>query len=149
MASEELGMPVDILLVEDNPGDIELTKMAFSNARIRNNLYVVENGDQAMDFLSQKGDYCNVPRPDIILLDLHLPGKDGWEVLADIKEDDDLKDIPVIILTTSKAEEDVIRTYKLHANSYIQKPVDVNEFIATIRSLEDFWLTVVKLPHRK
>jgi DNA-binding response OmpR family regulator len=149
MVSEELGIPVDILLVEDNLGDIELTRMAFSNARIRNTLHVVEDGDQTMDFLRQKGDYCNVPRPDIILLDLHLPGKDGFEILAEIKEDKDLVDIPVIILTTSKTEEDIIRTYKLHANSYIQKPVDVNEFIETIRALEDFWLTVVKLPYRK
>ncbi len=146
MATEEIGKIVDILLVEDNPGDAELTRLAFSEARIRSNLRVLENGDEVMPFLRQEGDYGEAPRPDIILLDLNLPGKDGREILEEVKADNQLKTIPVIVLTTSQAEEDILRTYELHANSYIQKPVDVNEFIAAIKSLEDFWLTVVKLP---
>ena len=137
---------VEILLVEDNPGDVRLTQEAFKEGRIVNGLHVVMDGVEAMAFLQREGEYADAPRPDIILLDLNLPKKDGREVLAEIKDDDKLKSIPVIILTTSDAEEDIIRTYNHHANCYITKPVDLEQLINVVRSIEDFWLTVVKLP---
>ncbi|MDI6785825.1 MAG: response regulator [bacterium] len=137
---------IDILLVEDNSGDIRLMQEAFKDCKIRNNLFVARDGIEAMDFLRQQGKYIDVPRPDIILLDLNLPKKDGREVLAEIKCDENLKRIPVVIMTSSKAEEDIIKTYNLHANCYLIKPIDFNRFMEMVKSIEDFWLTVVKLP---
>ncbi len=137
---------VVILLVEDNPGDIRLTEEALKEGKVRNSLHVVMDGEEAMAFLRNEGEYTDAPRPDLILLDLNLPRKDGREVLAEIKDDDDLKCIPVVVLTTSQAEEDVARTYNLHANCYITKPVDLEQFLNVVRSIEDFWLSVVKLP---
>jgi chemotaxis family two-component system response regulator Rcp1 len=138
--------PIDILLVEDNAADVRLTVEAFKEGKVNNKLHVVENGEDAITFLKQEGKYSNAPRPDIILLDLNLPKKDGREVLEEIKTEPYLKRIPVIILTTSKAEEDILKTYNLHANCYINKPVDINEFIAIAKSIENYWLTIVKLP---
>ena len=138
--------PIDILLVEDNPADVRLTIEAFKEGKVNNKLHVIENGEDAILFLKQEGQYSDAPRPDLILLDLNLPKKDGREVLEDIKNEPELKRIPVVILTTSKAEEDILRTYNLHANCYIHKPVDLNEFISVARSIENFWLTIVKLP---
>lgn len=146
MKSREFGQPVKILLVEDNPGDVRLTQEAFKENKVRNSLNVVEDGLEAMLFLHRVGKYANAPRPDLILLDLNLPKKDGREVLAEIKEDPNLKSIPVVVLTTSKAEEDIIKSYNLHANCYITKPVDLEQFITVVKSIEDFWLTIVKLP---
>ena len=137
---------VDILLVEDNPGDRRLTVEALKEAKIRNELYEVENGVEAMAFLRKEGKYGAVPRPDLILLDLNLPKMDGREVLREIKEDVHLKSIPVVILTTSEAEEDIIKTYESHANCYITKPVDLDQFIKVVKSIENFWLTIVQLP---
>lgn len=146
MIFRESGKPIDILLVEDNPGDIRLTQEAFKEGKMRNNFFVVRDGVEALEFLSKKGEYKNVPRPDIILLDLNLPKKDGREVLEVIKADKHIRQIPVVILTTSKAEEDILRTYNLHANCFITKPVDLEEFMRVVKTIEDFWLTVVKLP---
>ncbi|MGE5498075.1 MAG: response regulator [Syntrophothermus sp.] len=137
---------VDILLVEDNPGDIRLTQEALKEGKIRNNLYIAQDGVEAMDFLHQRGKFTNAPRPDIILLDLNLPRKDGRQVLDEIKQDDRLKRIPVVILTTSDADEDIIRTYNHHSNCYITKPLDLDRFVRVVQSIEDFWLTIVKLP---
>ena len=137
---------VEILLVEDNPGDVRLTQEVLNDGKVRNNMSVVKDGVDAISFLQQTGEYAGVPRPDIILLDLNLPKKDGREVLADIKADPDLKNIPVVVLTTSSAEQDIFKSYDLHANCYITKPVDLDQFIRVIRSIEDFWLTIVKLP---
>jgi Response regulators consisting of a CheY-like receiver domain and a winged-helix DNA-binding domain len=139
---------IEILLVEDNEGDVGLVEEVFHEAKIRNKLNVAEDGEEAMLFLRKEGKFSNASRPDIILLDLNLPLKDGREVLKEIKEDDDLKRIPVVVLTTSKAEEDVLKSYDLHANSYITKPVDFDQFIKVIKSIEDFWLDVVKLPFK-
>jgi chemotaxis family two-component system response regulator Rcp1 len=141
-----VGKPIDILLVEDNPGDVRLIQEAFKSGKIRNNLYIVHDGVEALDFLHQKDSFTEVPRPDLILLDLNLPKKDGRQVLEEIKYKSDLRRIPVLILTSSKTDEDILRSYDLHANCYIPKPVDPNEFIHVIRSIESFWLTVVKLP---
>jgi len=141
--------PVEILLVEDNPGDIRLTKEAMKEAKIINNLNVVEDGVEALAFLRKKEKFKDVNRPDIILLDLNLPKKNGREVLAEIKQDINLKQIPVVILTVSKAEEDVIRSYELHANCFITKPVDMDQFIKVVKSLENFWFSIVKLPPNK
>ncbi len=138
--------PIDILLVEDNPGDVRLTREALRDAKVCNRLHVVEDGAEALEFLYREGAYVNVPRPDLILLDLNLPRKDGREVLAKIKTAEELKRIPVVVLTTSKAEEDILKAYDLHANCYICKPVDLDQFIAIVRSIEDFWLALVKLP---
>lgn len=138
--------PVEILLVEDNPGDVLLTQTAFRRGKVSNNMHVVEDGEQAMAFLHRDGIYQDMPRPDLILLDLNLPRKDGREVLDEIKADEDLRIIPVIILTTSAAEEDILRSYRLHANGYITKPVDWKEFMDVVRTIEEFWLTVVRLP---
>jgi CheY-like chemotaxis protein len=140
---------VEILLVEDNEGDVGLVEEVFEDAKIRNVLHVAEDGEEAMEFLHKEKSYTDAPTPDIILLDLNLPQKDGREVLEEIKTDEKLKRIPVVVLTTSKAEEDIIKSYDLHANSYITKPVDFDQFIKVIRSIEDFWLEVVKLPKTK
>lgn len=140
------GNPIDILLVEDNPGDVRLTQEAFKAGKIRNNLYVVRDGIEALDFLYRRKPYEEVPVPDLILLDLNLPKRDGREILEEIKSTDPLRRIPVVVLTTSKADEDVLRSYNLHANCFITKPIDLDEFFKVIRVIENFWLTVVKLP---
>jgi len=137
---------VDVLLVEDDPGDVLMTREAFEHYQIRNNLYVVGDGEQAMHFLRKTGDYADVPRPGLILLDLNLPRRNGLEVLAEMKSDSDLLAIPVVVLTTSQADEDILRSYALHANAYISKPVDFERFIDVIRQIDDFFLTLVKLP---
>jgi len=146
MRGEGMGSPIEILLVEDSPGDVRLTKEALKEAKMRNNLHVVGDGVAAMDFLHRKGRYASAPRPDVILLDLNLPKKDGREVLAEVKAEPDLRRIPVVILTVSQAEEDILRTYDLHANCYITKPVDLDQFLKVVKSIESFWLTIVKLP---
>jgi CheY-like chemotaxis protein len=141
-----MGKPIEILLVEDNPGDVRLTIEALKDARVLNHMSVAEDGVEALAFLRRQGRHVNAPRPDVILLDLNLPRKNGREVLAEIKDDADFKRIPVVVLTTSRAEEDIMRSYNLHANCYIVKPVDLEQFLNVVRSIEDFWLTVVKLP---
>ncbi len=138
--------PIDILLVEDSPADVRLTREALKEAKVLNTLHVVEDGVAAMAFLRKQGLYADSPMPDLILLDLNLPKKDGREVLAEIKEEEELKRIPVVVLTTSRAEEDVVRSYHLHANAYVTKPVDLTQFLSVIRTLEEFWLAVVTLP---
>jgi len=137
---------IEILLVEDNPGDVRLTREALKEAKVGNNLHVVEDGVAAMQFLRREDEYQDVPRPDLILLDLNLPKKDGREVLEEIKADNSLKLIPVVVLTTSHAEEDIVRSYNLHANCYVTKPVDLDQFMRIVKSIEDFWLTIVRLP---
>ncbi len=141
-----LGRPADFLLVEDNPGDVRLTQEALKSHKVQNNLHVVTDGEEAMAFLRKQGKYKDVPRPDIILLDLNLPKKDGREVLAEIKSDPLLKSIPVVIVTSSEAEQDVIKSYNLNANCYVTKPVILDQFIKVVQSINDFWLTIVKLP---
>jgi chemotaxis family two-component system response regulator Rcp1 len=147
--SQDESPPVEILLVEDNPGDYRLTKEALHEGKVYNNLHWAKDGVEAIEFLKRRGKFANVPRPDIILLDLNLPKKDGREVLSEIKQDGDLRSIPVVILTTSKAEEDVLRSYDLHANCYVTKPVDLDKFIVVVQSIDRFWLTVVTLPTGK
>jgi len=142
------GEVVDILLVEDNPGDVRLTREAMKEAKVRNQLHVVSDGVEAIAFLRRQGTYANAVRPHLILLDLNLPRKDGREVLAEIKQDTDLRRIPVVILTTSEAEVDILKAYDLHANCYIAKPVDIEQFLTVVKSIEDFWITIVKLPPR-
>ncbi len=137
---------IEILLVEDNPGDARLTQEALKEGKVRNNLHLARDGVEAMAFLRREGKYKDAPRPDLVLLDLNLPRKDGREVLAEMKEHPDLRLIPVVVLTTSEAEQDVVRTYELCANCYITKPVDLEKFITIVRSIEDFWLTIVRLP---
>lgn len=137
---------IEILLVEDDPGDIRLTKEALKESKLRNNLHVVEDGVEAMEFLHQKGRFKDAPRPDIILLDLNLPRKDGREVLEEVKEDENLRRIPVVVLTTSEADEDILTSYNLHANCYITKPVDMNQFVQIVKTIEGFWFSIVKLP---
>ena len=144
-----LGKPIEILLVEDNPGDVRLTQETLKDTKVRNNMHVVMDGIDAVAFLRRGGKYADVPRPDLILLDLNLPKKDGREVLAEIKADSDLKSIPVVVLTTSKAEQDIFRAYDLHANCYITKPVNLDQFIEVVKCIEDFWFTIVKLPRRE
>lgn len=146
MNMQEVGRPVEILLVEDTPGDARLTQENFKESKIRNSLWVVNDGEAAMAFLHKEGEYGDAARPDLIVLDLNLPKKDGREVLAEIKADEDLRRIPVVILTISKAEEDILKTYDLHANCFITKPLDLEQFAKVVRSIEDFWLTVVRLP---
>ena len=146
MGSSKLGRPAEILLVEDNPGDVELTQEALESAKISNHLTVVSDGMEALAYLRRQGPYASAARPDLILLDLNLPKKDGREVLAEIKEDEDLRVIPVVVLTTSKAETDILKTYKLNANSYITKPVDFAGFSQVVRAIECFWFSVVVLP---
>ncbi|MGB7749691.1 MAG: response regulator [Verrucomicrobiia bacterium] len=138
--------PIEILLVEDNPGDVDLTREALEIGKLNNILHVVDDGEEAMAFLRREGQYAKAPRPDLVLLDLNLPKKNGREVLAEIKSDADLKRIPVVILTTSKAEEDILKTYNLHANCYVTKPIDLDQFIKVVHAIEEFWLTIVKLP---
>ncbi len=138
--------PIEILLVEDSPGDVRLTREALREGRVRNNLSVATDGVAALAFLRREGHYGDAPRPDVILLDLNLPKKDGREVLAAIKADERLRRTPVVILTTSRDEQDVLRSYDLHANCYITKPVDLDQFITVVRSIETFWLTIVTLP---
>ena len=141
-----LGKPIEILLVEDHPGDVRLTQEVLKDFKVGNTMHVVRDGMEAMAFLHRKGEYADAHLPDLILLDLNLPKKDGREVLAEIKEDKDLKRIPVVVLTTSNAEQDILKAYNLHANCYITKPVDLNQFIHVLKSIEDFWLSIVKLP---
>jgi two-component system, chemotaxis family, response regulator Rcp1 len=138
-------VPIEILLVEDNPGDVRLTQEALRDAKVRNNLNVVSDGVEAVAFLMRDGAYRNAPHPDLILLDLNLPRKDGREVLEIIKEDEVLKQIPVVILTTSQAERDILDTYRLRANAYVTKPVDLEQFMNVVKSIEQFWLEIVKL----
>jgi CheY-like chemotaxis protein len=149
MTTTEMVHPIEILLVEDNPGDARLAKEALKESKLKNNLYIADDGVEAMDFLYKKGKYAKMPRPDLVILDLNLPRKDGREVLEEIKTDDNLKRIPVVILTISKAEEDILKTYNLHANCFISKPIDLDQFIKVVKSIEDFWLTIVKLPNGK
>jgi CheY-like chemotaxis protein len=148
-ASRDVAPPIEILLVEDNLGDVRLTKEALKEGKVYNNLHWAKDGVEAIDFLKRRGNYKDAPRPDIILLDLNLPKKDGREVLSEIKQDENLRYIPVVILTTSKAEEDVLKSYHLHANCYVTKPVDLEKFITVVQSIDRFWLTVVTLPNPK
>jgi CheY-like chemotaxis protein len=141
-----VGEPVDILLVEDNPGDARLMKEALAEARVRNRLHLVADGVEALAYLRRQGPFASAVRPELILLDLNLPGTDGREVLAEIKQDEDLRRIPVVILTSSQAAADIARAYDLHANAYVTKPLDLEQFITVVKSIEDFWLTIVKLP---
>ncbi|MCX6684721.1 MAG: response regulator [Methanoregula sp.] len=141
--------PVEILLVDDNPADVALTQEAFLDNKLCNNLSIVNDGVEAMEFLLKKGQYASVPTPDIILLDLNMPRKDGREVLAEIKSDDELKYIPVVIMTVSKDDKDILESYRLHANCYVKKPVKFAEFVEVVRSLENFWFSVVTLPSKK
>jgi CheY-like chemotaxis protein len=140
--------PIEILLVEDNPGDVELTREVLKDAKVANRLHVATDGVEAMAFLQRDGKYAHVCTPDLILLDLNLPKKDGREVLAEVKADPLLCRIPVVVLTTSEAEQDILQTYELHANCFVTKPVDLHQFIAMVKSIEHFWLTIVKLPRQ-
>ena len=140
---------IDVLLVEDDPGDVLMTREAFEDNKLRNRLSVVSDGVSALEFLRKEGEHVDAPTPDLILLDLNLPRMDGREVLAEIKADEDLRQIPVVVLTTSKAEEDVLRSYKLHANAYVTKPVDFDCFIEVVRMIDTFFVTVVKLPNHE
>lgn len=146
MSTPQLLDPIDVLLVEDDPGDTLMIREAFEHNKVRNSLTCVTDGVEAMRYLHREGDYADAPRPDLVLLDLNLPRKDGREVLAEIKDDEDLRSIPVVVLTTSQAEEDVLRSYQLHANAYVTKPVDFDRFIAVVRQIDEFFVTVVKLP---
>lgn len=148
MAGLKTARLIEILLVEDNPGDVRLTREALKDAKVTNTLHVVEDGVLALDFLHRRPPFSEAPRPDLILLDLNLPRKSGREVLAEIKSDERFRAIPVVVLTTSKAEEDILRAYNLHANCYITKPVDFTQFTTIVRTIEDFWLTIVTLPPR-
>ncbi|WP_410606401.1 response regulator [Amycolatopsis sp. lyj-109] len=144
----EASVPIDILLVEDDPGDVLMTREAFAYHKIRNPLHIAEDGVEALRFLKREGPFAQAPRPGLILLDLNLPRKDGRELLGEIKQDPGLRTIPVVVLTTSEAEEDILRSYELHANAYVTKPVDFEKFVEVVRKIDDFWVTVVKLPHR-
>lgn len=146
MSTPQIMQPIDVLLVEDDPGDTLMIREAFEDNKVRNTLACVTDGVEAMDYLRRAGSYADAPRPDLVLLDLNLPRKDGREVLAEIKGDDDLSTIPVVVLTTSQAEEDVLRSYRLHANAYVTKPVDFDRFIEVVRQIDEFFVTVVKLP---
>ncbi|EFE79152.1 response regulator [Streptomyces sp. CS149] len=140
--------PIEVLLVEDDPGDELMTREAFEDNKIRNTLHVVRDGQEALDFLYRRGEHTEAPRPDLVLLDLNLPKYDGRQVLEQIKGDPELSLIPVVVLTTSSAEEDILRSYKLHANAYVTKPVDLDQFIAAVRQIDEFFVTVVRLPGR-
>jgi two-component system, chemotaxis family, response regulator Rcp1 len=146
--AKEACRPIEILMVEDNPGDVRLTVEALKEGKVRNNFHTVEDGVEALAFLRRQGPYADAPRPDLVLLDLNLPKKTGREVLAEIKQDPELKRIPVVILTVSQAEQDILKSYNLHANCYITKPVDLDQFLAVVKSIENFWLSVVMLPPR-
>ena len=145
MMFQKSGM-VEILMVEDNPADVRLTREAFKDAKVLNHMNIVVDGEEAMAFLRQEGKYADAPRPDLILLDLNLPKKDGREVLAEIKKDPELKRIPIVVLTTSDDEKDVFKAYDLHVNAYVRKPVDLHQFMKVVEAVEGFWLTVVRLP---
>ena len=140
------GVAIEILLVEDNPGDVRLTKEALKEARVRNHLHVARDGAEAMSFLRREGPHAGAPRPDLVLLDLNLPKRNGREVLADIKGDPSLQHIPVVILTTSQAEQDIFESYRLRANAYVTKPVDLEQFLKVVSAIEQFWLEIVRLP---
>ena len=142
----EVGTPIEILLVEDSAGDVRLVQENLKESKVRNALNVVGDGMEAMAYLRNEGKYKDAPKPDLVLLDLNLPKKDGRQVLKEMKSDEDLKCIPVVVLTISKAEEDIMKSYSLHANAYISKPVDLNQFLKVVKAIEEFWLTVVKLP---
>jgi CheY-like chemotaxis protein len=146
MSNAASGRPVEILLVEDNPGDVDLTRETLLDSKLLNHMSVVNNGVEAMAYLRREGKHAAATRPDLILLDLNLPRKDGREVLAEIKVDERLRRIPVVVLTTSSAEKDILQTYDLHANCYITKPVNLDQFSAVVRAIEEFWFTIVKLP---
>ncbi|HCT84177.1 MAG TPA: response regulator [Candidatus Margulisbacteria bacterium] len=146
--SRDIGKTIEILLIEDNPGDVRLTREVLKESNARNKLSVASDGEEAMDFLYKRGKYSEAPVPDLILLDLNLPKKDGREVLAEIKNDKDLKRIPVIVLTTSRNQKDIINAYQLNANCYITKPVDLEQFIKVIKGIESFWFSIVELPSR-
>jgi CheY-like chemotaxis protein len=146
MNYHDYGKPIDILLIEDNPGDVRLTMEVFKEGKVFNNLHVARDGEEAISFLKRRGAFSKSPRPDLILLDLNLPKMDGRAVLAEIKSDAELRRIPVVVLTTSKADEDILRSYDLHANCYITKPVELEEFISIVQNIENFWLSIVKLP---
>jgi len=143
-----LGRQIEILLVEDNAADVDLTKEFFKDLKVLNHLHVVTDGDVGLAFLRRQGAHADAPRPDLILLDLNLPGTDGREVLAEVKQDPELRRIPVVILTSSEEEADIVKSYDLHANCYITKPVDLGQFALVVKSIDEFWLTVVKLPSR-
>ncbi len=142
----DAGTRVEILLIEDNPGDVRLTKLALKGGKILNNISVVMDGAEAMDFLLKKGKYSEAVRPDLIILDLNLPKKDGRQVLKEIKDNESLRRIPIVVLTTSRDDQDVLKSYNLHANAYITKPLDLDQFIDVVRSIETFWVSVVRLP---
>jgi CheY-like chemotaxis protein len=147
MSTRPLSRPVEILLVEDNPGDVRLTREALRESKVHNNLYIAKDGVEALAFLRREGaEFADAVRPDLILLDLNLPRKDGREVLEEIKADPSLRHIPVVVLTSSEAEQDIVRAYDLHANCYVSKPVDLDQFITVVQSIENFWFTIVKLP---
>ncbi|WP_433215454.1 response regulator [Dactylosporangium sp. CS-047395] len=147
-APAESSLPIEVLLVEDDPGDVLMTQEAFEEHKVRNKLNVVQDGEEALAYLRREGKYADATRPDLILLDLNLPRVDGREVLGVIKEDQDLRRIPVVVLTTSQADEDILRSYSLHANAYVTKPVDFDSFIAVVRQIDEFFVSVVKLPPR-
>lgn len=149
MERRKSGRMIEILLVEDNPGDVRLMQEALKDAKVFNNLHVAKDGEEAMLYLKREGGYGGATRPDLIMLDLNLPRKDGREVLAEIKDDPELRRIPVVVITTSRAEEDIVKSYNLHANCYITKPVDLDQFIKVVQAIEDFWLTIVKLPPKE
>jgi chemotaxis family two-component system response regulator Rcp1 len=148
MDEDRIGKPIEILLVEDNKGDIRLTIEALKESKVQNNVKIVNDGVEALSYLRQESRYTDSPCPDIVLLDLNLPKKTGLEVLGEIKSDSSLKHIPVVILTSSKDEEDILKTYTSHANAYVTKPVDFEKFLKVVRGIEDFWLNIVKLPHK-
>jgi CheY-like chemotaxis protein len=147
-APRESSLPIEVLLVEDDPGDVLMTQEAFEEHKVRNKLNVVSDGEEALSYLRREGPHADAPRPDLILLDLNLPRVDGRQVLQAIKEDPDLRRIPVVVLTTSQADEDILRSYSLHANAYVTKPVDFDSFIAVVRQIDEFFVSVVKLPPR-
>ena len=146
MSDAEFGRPVEILLVEDNPSDVLVTRETLKDSKLLSHISVVKDGEEAMAFLLREGKYVNATRPDLILLDLNMPKKNGLEVLAEIKIDERLRRIPVVVLTTSSAEKDILKTYDLHANCYITKPVNLDQFSAVVKAIEEFWFTIVKLP---
>ncbi|MCW3001996.1 MAG: response regulator [Conexibacter sp.] len=146
MTAKPAGQPIEVLLVEDDAGDVLLIQEAFADNKLLNNLNIVNDGEQALAYLRGEGEYAGAPRPDLVLLDLNLPRKDGREVLEEVKTDESLRTIPVVVLTTSEAEEDVLRSYQLHANAYVPKPVDFDRFVAIVRQIDDFFVSVVRLP---
>jgi CheY-like chemotaxis protein len=147
--AQDAGLPIEVLLVEDDPGDVLMTQEAFKDYKIANNLTVVTNGEDAISYLRRQGEFADVPRPDLVLLDLNLPRRDGREVLREVKGDPELRAIPIVVLTTSDAEDDVLASYNLHANAYVRKPVDFEQFVSAVRSVDDFFIRVVRLPGRQ